>query len=345
MHTICVDPRTDLVWQELVNQHRSTVFHSPAWIRVLTETYGWEVHAFVILNNLEEPVAGMPFCRISDILGERIVILPFSDYCDPLVTDNDQWKLLIDTLLVEHCPISMRCLHNSLPLFDQRFTLVKQAKWHGMDLQPDLDTLWRRLHDRASITKAQRNGVRIQIAQEKEELRAFFELHLRTRKYKYHLLAQPYHFFENIWHHFIETQKGALMLAVYQDEIIGGVLFLESKDTLYYKFNASLPAHLAHSPNDLLMWEGIKYAKAKGHAYLDFGLSDWDQEGLVRYKRKFATEEKAISFLRYASDGTPTQQDQQVRRLLTQLTNLFTDESVPESITEKAGEILYRFFG
>jgi lipid II:glycine glycyltransferase (peptidoglycan interpeptide bridge formation enzyme) len=177
-----------------------------------------------------------------------------------------------------------------------------------------------------------------------ETLRAFFELHLGVRKYKYRLLAQPYCFFENIWRQFIEEQRGSLMIAAYEGEIIGGVMFLEWKDGLYYKFNASAPASLSLRPNDLLIWEGIQYGKAKGCTYLDFGLSDWDQEGLLRYKRKFATVEKTISFLRYSPNGASAQQAQQGADFLPQLTQLFTDEAVPDQVTEKAGEVLYRFF-
>ncbi len=346
MQIVSVDPRMDPLWQRLVDQHRSSAFNSPGWIRVLTDTYGWDARALVLLDDAGEPRAGIPFCRIADIMGRRIIVLPFSDYCDPLASDREHWNCLITPLLEECCPIVVRCLHNSLPIADERFRLAKQAKWHGMDLQPDLDTLWHGLHDasRRAIAKAQRAGVVVRIAEQEEELRAFFEIHLRIRKYKYRLLSQPYSFFKNIWRHFLKEQRGALMVADYQGEIIGGVLFLEWKDTVYYKFNASVPIHLEHRPNDLLMWKGIQYGKAKGYHYLDFGLSDWDQEGLVRYKRKFATEEKTISFLRYAVDGAPTQQEQQVRNLLTRLTDLFIDESVPDSVTEQAGEILYRFF-
>src|SRR2546430_3025634 len=103
---------SDLLWRRLVDQTPSGVFHSPSWIQVLTDTYGWEASAYVILNDGGEPCAGIPFCRISDILGERIVALPFSDYCDPLVNDAHSWRFLIDHLLPEHCPITVRCLHN-----------------------------------------------------------------------------------------------------------------------------------------------------------------------------------------------------------------------------------------
>ncbi len=93
LNIVRVDPRNDQLWQRLVEQAPSGVFHSPSWIQVLTDTYGWQASAYVILDDRGEPCAGIPFCRITDILGERIVALPFSDYCDPLVNDAHSWRL------------------------------------------------------------------------------------------------------------------------------------------------------------------------------------------------------------------------------------------------------------
>jgi CelD/BcsL family acetyltransferase involved in cellulose biosynthesis len=344
--TICVDPATDPIWLKLLERHDSNVFHSPQWLRVLGDTYGLETRAHVMLDGTGEPLASLPFCKIADIIGDRIAILPFSDYCDPLVDNGIQWNSLAETLLNNNLPVAIRCLHNEVPLADRRFQLMKQAKWHGMDLRPDIDTLWRGLHEssRRAIHKAQREGVVVRIAQGRDELRAFYDMHLRIRKYKYRLLAQPFRFFENIWHQFAEKQSGILLVAIHRGEIIGGVMFLEWNNKLYYKFNASVPADLAYRPNDFLIWEGIQYGKSKGYSFLDFGLSDWDQEGLVRYKRKFATEEKAISFLRYMPDLLPSASEKQGRDLLNQLADLLTDPSAPDSVTERAGELLYRFF-
>src|SRR5262249_46233789 len=156
MSIICVDPRTNPLWQRLIERYESDVFHSPSWIRVLTETYGWEADAYVLLNAEGEPVAGIPFCRIADFMGERIISLPFSDYSDPLVEDHDQWNCLIEEVFRTCCPVILRCLHNDLALADKRFSVVKQAKWHRIDLRRDLDILWLGLHDsaRRAINKA-----------------------------------------------------------------------------------------------------------------------------------------------------------------------------------------------
>jgi hypothetical protein len=102
--------------------------------------------------------------------------------------------------------------------------------------------------------------------------------------------------------------------------------------------------NLAQRLRRLGLDNGVKYGKAQGYSYLDFGLSDWDQEGLLRYKRKFATEEKTISFLRYAPNETSSETVRQLNGLFSQMTDLFTDEAVPDHVTEKAGNVLYRFF-
>jgi CelD/BcsL family acetyltransferase involved in cellulose biosynthesis len=346
MNIVRVDPRIDPLWQSLVDRTPSSVFHSPTWIQVLTDTYGWEASAYIVLDGHGEPQAGIPFCRIADMMGERILALPFSDYCDPLISDPQCWHFLIDCLLSERCPINLRCLHSSLPLSDERFAMVKQARWHGLDLTPDLDDLWNGMESSThrAIRKSQREGLLVRVANSESDLRAFFEMHLKIRKYKLGLLAQPYQFFQNIWRHFVDSGHGFLLLALYQDKIVAGDFFLEWRDTLYYKFNASLPADLSHRPNDLLIWEGIQRGKTRGFEALDFGLSDIDQEGLVRYKRKFGTEEKTISFLRTQTTGLPTLAEKQTRALLTQLTHRFTDRMVPDPVTERAGEDLYRLF-
>jgi CelD/BcsL family acetyltransferase involved in cellulose biosynthesis len=334
------------LWQTLVVKTESSVFHSPSWIQVLTDTYGWEASAYVIVDEAGEPCAGIPLCRIADMFGERIVALPFSDYCDPLIRDAESWRVLIEKLLPEQVPITLRCLHNDVPLSDKRFSLVKQAMWHRLDLRPDLEVLWKTMHDSThrAIRKSEREGLTVRMAESEPELRVFFEMHLKIRKYKYGLLAQPYSFLQNIWRHFVEPQHGFLMLAIHEDKIVAGDFFLEWKDTLYYKFNASLHDDLSHRPNDLLIWHGIQEGKKRGLTYLDFGLSDIDQEGLIRYKRKFGAEEKTISFLNHSPNGGPTRAQKEMKELLGKLTARFTDHMVPDRITEKAGEDLYRLF-
>jgi len=346
LQRIVVDPLTDPKWEALVRQAPTDVFHSPQWLRVLAATYGFAPRAAILVDEGGQPVAGMPYCVIEGIPTRRIAAPPFSDFCDPIVADTAQWQELVGPLLEEGCRLTVRCLHNEIPVRDGRVPAVDRAKWHGLDLTAGADTIWQGLHGsaRRAVRKAQNAGVVVRPAENLEDLRSFYELHLKIRKYKYRLLAQPYSFFENIWDEFGVPGNGSLLVAEHEGKIVGGVFFLQWKGVLYYKFNASDPDLVSVRPNDLVIWSAIDDASAKGLVKLDLGLSDWDQEGLIRYKRKYASEEKTISFLRHEPPGGESTQAAHVRALLPVLTDLLTDEGVPDAITERAGDLLYRLF-
>ncbi|HVX28904.1 MAG TPA: GNAT family N-acetyltransferase [Nitrolancea sp.] len=341
-----IDPLTSTLWSELLKRQPHSLFHSPLWLQVLNQTYQMNIKANVLLDDSDQPEAGIHYCEIADIRGERIISLPFSDYCDPIVSSRDQWREVSEPLLRQNQTINMRCLHNAIPLDDSEFQQVKRARWHGIALDGDDEFLFSRIDSsaRRAIRKAEKSGVTVRLAQSEDDLRAFFHLHLGIRKYKYRLLAQPYAFFQNIFQIFSNAGKAALMLACVGDEVIGSVMYLGWGSTLYYKFSASSAAHLEHRPTDLLIWEGMKYAKSQGYAFLDLGLSDWDQDGLVRYKRKFATEEGTISFLQHQVVREISPQEQAVPGLLSTFTDLLTDPSVPDELTERAGDAIYRYF-
>ena len=59
--------------------HLTSLFSSPEWIEILSRTYGIEIQASV-LENPSVP-ATLLFGHIRDVRGDRIVCLPFSDYC------------------------------------------------------------------------------------------------------------------------------------------------------------------------------------------------------------------------------------------------------------------------
>src|SRR3712207_3131717 len=186
MQVLELHPRTDPLWHTLLERYGASAFHSPQWIGTLADTYHWDIRALVIVDDGGAPEAGIAFCRVSDMLGTRIVSLPFSDYCDSLVATTEQWHMLSRSLLAEGCPVVVRCLHNIIPVADEWWREFKRAKWHGMDLRLDRDALWRGIHDSAkrAIKKAQLDGIDVSVAQSEGELRAFFEMRLRVRTYK-----------------------------------------------------------------------------------------------------------------------------------------------------------------
>jgi CelD/BcsL family acetyltransferase involved in cellulose biosynthesis len=341
---IIADAVTDPLWGRLVEQRRTSVFHSPAWLRVLQDTYGFPLRASMLRAAAGDPLGGLLYAEVDDIRGPRLVSLPFSDFCDPIVADAAAWQAVTAGVLGDARRFDMRCVHSEEPLHDPRLAEVGRARWHAIEVEPDEGEAWQRLHPsaRRAIRKAEGAGVTVEHATDERHLREFFELHLRVRRRKYGLLAQPFAFFEHIWTQFLDKGSGVLILARVDGQAVAGCLFLEWQDTLYYKFNASDLDTLEVRPNDRVLWEGLRYARMRGLQRLDFGLTDWDQAGLVQYKRKYATEERTITMLRQAP--SPPEQPDKAGPLLRQLTDLLVDEAVPDDVAERGGALLYRYF-
>src|SRR6185295_5412997 len=129
----------------------------------------------VALDADGRPVAGLPFCRVADLVGERTVSLPFSDYCDPLVRSAADWDLLFREVEAIGHPATFRCLHDRTALADRRLRTVKRARWHLVKVDADLAALWSRVAAPAqrAIRKAEREGVTIASRDDEAVLAAF----------------------------------------------------------------------------------------------------------------------------------------------------------------------------
>lgn len=234
-----VDPVRSGEWATLISRTPSTVFQSPQWMEVIERTYGLDFSALV-LEAEGQPVAGAAWSEVSDLLGTRKISLPFSDLGDLIVSDVDNVALLIDVILWGGTPWSLRTFECNKPPINLPVKIKADYKWHGIRLDEDQQVSWDRMNlmSRRGVRKAERSGVEVTVATE-DQLREWFMLHMRLRREKFSLLAQPYAFMKNIWDLFMARDQGFLLLAKHHDRIIAGTLFLMWKDTCHYKFNAS----------------------------------------------------------------------------------------------------------
>lgn len=327
----------------LTDHRYASLFSSVPWTEAVSRSYGLTPSASA--RTAQGAVcAAVPFSHVSDCRGERVICGPFSDYCDPLVEDAQAWQELIAPVLALGLPVTLRCLRNDLPGRDERFRLVGSAAWHAVDLTRPEHELWAGLaaSARQNIRKALRCGVTVREGHGMEDVQVFHAMHCAVRKAKYRMLAQPLRFFEQL--HDAFAPQGRLMVLLAEDGgcPLAGTFFIEWGDTLYYKFNASVDR--GKCPNDLLVWTGIQMGQRRKLARLDFGLSDHEQDGLLRFKRKFATEEGEIRRLRWEPKNYDASRDAKAGQLLSQLTRLFTDPAVPDAITRAAGDTLYGLF-
>jgi CelD/BcsL family acetyltransferase involved in cellulose biosynthesis len=338
-----VDPRTDRRWRQLAGGSAGSLFTSPPWIQAVCDSYGFTPEARLSVSGSGDPVGGFAWVAVDDIRGERIAALPFCDRADPMLATATGWPGLADDVLATGTPLTLRCFSDNPAAADPRLRQVGEAAWHGTPLDCTEDELYTRISStsRRNLKAADRNGVKVLASTELDAVHEFHRLHVRLRKNKYRLLAQPLEFFERIWQQFSPGDNVVTLLSEVDGEIAAGAMYLVWGDRLYYKFGASLSEYLPMRPNDALYWAACKLGLSRGLASVDWGISDLDQPGLVSYKRKWASEERRVVTLRGGQDPKPKSE---VGAMLGELTRLFTEESVPDDISTKAGALLYRHF-
>ena len=235
-------------------------------------------------------------------------------------------------------------MEEAAPTWDPRFGRVGEAAWHGTILDAPAEEFFHSFHPsvRRGVNSARRKGIEVRAFTDVDAVRTFHGIHVLLRKRKYRLLAQPLEFFERIWEEFSGTGGITTLLAYADGDPVAGAVLLVWGNTVYFKFAASLAEALPLRPNYALYWQIIREASERGFRQIDWGLSDLDQPGLVAYKRKWATSDSRIVSLR-----TPLQPERdgaETSLLLTGLTNMLTDEAVPDPVTARAGSLLYRYF-
>ena len=95
-----INPLKDDRWPQFLERHNlATVFHTPGWLEALRRTYGYKASALTTSRPGEALTNAVVFCRIQSWLtGRRVVSVPFSDHCTPLVDNEQQLDLLLSGL-------------------------------------------------------------------------------------------------------------------------------------------------------------------------------------------------------------------------------------------------------
>jgi predicted ATP-grasp superfamily ATP-dependent carboligase/acetyltransferase-like isoleucine patch superfamily enzyme/CelD/BcsL family acetyltransferase involved in cellulose biosynthesis len=342
-----IDPTTHPAWSELVEGSNSSVFSSPQWIDTIVATYGFNIEAAVLSGAGARPIAGLACADVRDLRGDRLISLPFSDYCDPIVDSAEHWDQLTAPFLARGLPLYLRVRDAEVPRNDERFDCIGELAWHGTTLEGDEGDVFARLDPRfrQALRAAERHGVTVRFGSDLDDVRSYYELHCNTRTRKYNLLPQPWFFFENMWKRFAPLDSIVVGLAEHDGDVIAGALYLVFGNVIYYKFGASIADRLRVRPNELLGWRSMLLGRERGCTAYDWGVSDLDQPGLITYKRKCATDERRLVVLRHtpAAYARPAYAAE-VEETLTELTRALTSEDVPPLVAQRAGDVLYRFF-
>ena len=336
-----IDPLADPRWDELVARHpRASVFHSRGWIEALQRTYGYE--PVVLTTTAQGPLEnGLVVCRVRTWLSRRLVSLPFSDHCEPLVDRTRDLSALIDSLTNDVEAGRWRSFEIR-PASELSVGLARGATYwlHTLDLARPPARLFAGFHassTRRAIRRAEREGVEYEAGRSESLLAAFYGL-LRLTRRRHGLPPQPLAWFR----HLCASLRDALTIHLARKDgaPIAAILTLAFGRTLVYKYGGSDARQHRLGAMPLLFWRAIEQAQADGFESLDLGRTDPEQAGLIAFKQHLGATPRPLAYYthpgRHAQGAAEGTLARAARRLLARL---------PDPALDLTGRIIYRHLG
>jgi CelD/BcsL family acetyltransferase involved in cellulose biosynthesis len=302
-HTHQLEPLTDGRWPELTETHaKASVFHSVGWLQALHETYGYKPIVFTKDPPGARLTNGIVFCRVASWLtGRRLVSLPFSDHCEPLVESPAE----LSSLLI---PAQDELREGRVKYIDIRPVSLEFSEGsedgetyflHLLDLRPSVEQLYKKLHGdsiRRKIQRAEREKLALERGSSEELLTAFYGLHVITRQ-RQQLPPHPLNWFRNVLK--CLGEKARICVAKKDGVPIAAILTISHGQKMIYKYGCSDAQLHNLGGMQFLFWDLIRTAKDQGFVELDFGRSECSNTGLVTFKDRWGTQRQLIRYLRY----------------------------------------------
>ncbi|MGA7415239.1 MAG: GNAT family N-acetyltransferase [Bryobacteraceae bacterium] len=363
-----LDPLADARWIEFVNTHpRASVFHTPNWLRALHLTYGYHPVALSTARPTEPLKNGVVFCQINSWLtGRRLVSLPFSDHCEPLVETQEDLDAMLGHLLQaterNTRASEPRPSGSGLPPFstsrnnrNNRYIELRPVLttpgpstgfspsdtylFHLLDLSPGREALFRTFHKdsvQRKIKRAEREALAYESGNSPDLLEKFYRLTIMTRR-RQHNPPQPISWFQNLTRTFGNALQ--IRVASHKGLPIASILTLKHGSTITYKYGCSDARFNNLGGTQLLFWRTIQEATQEGLTELDMGRSSVDNQGLIAFKEHWDARRSTLKYWRFP-----------VRRALegcawkSNLKNRLVD-IVPDWCLVAAGRLLYPHIG
>ncbi len=326
----------------LEGRPEANIFHHPAWSQLMAETYGYRPQVLAHLASDSSVDGGLPLMEVNSALnGKRWVSLPFSDHCIPLCHDRHILEGFIERLahLAEGKSITTVELRAPYPEL-AGVQLGSEHVIHRIDLSPGIAHVYDRIHKmhRRNVKTAEESGITIRLGKGMDGIREFYRLHLRTRRYQ-GVPVQPWKFFQGVQRLLIDGGHGLVLLAYQDERCVAGAVFLHWKRTMMYKFGASDRSSLKSKPNDLIMWEAIRWACAHGYEVFDMGRTEMENEGLRSFKSRWGAVEEPLYYS--VLSAKPVQPSKgRLDRILHSVI-----QHSPLWVCRLSGELLYRHVG
>lgn len=307
-----IDPLQDPRWPAFVEKHpAASIFHTRGWLESLRRTYGF-VPAVVTSSPPGQALSnGIVFCPIKSwVTGRRLVSLPFTDHCQPLVNDPEELAGLLRDLsesagrerwkYIELRPLNSDICSTGLP---PKWQQSDKFYFHKLSIHPSLSQLFAGFQKdsvQRKIRRAERDRLVYECGRSQSLLNKFYRLQVMTRR-RQKLPPQPLAWFRNL----VECLGEALTIRVASkgDLPVAGIITINHKATVTYKYGCSDERYHSSGGMQFLFWKMIQEAKEQGSLELDMGRCDLNNAGLIRFKDQWGAEKSDLVYVRCSSTG------------------------------------------
>lgn len=341
-----VDPLSDPRWPDLVSTHPdASVFHTRGWLQALQQTYGYKPVVFTTCAPSAQLSNGIICCMVKTWLtGHRLVSLPFSDHCNPLV-DNPVDSFSILAFLQKEFTNSKWQYIEIRPriptLMPTEFRESESFCFHSLDLRPSTEQLFRAFQTTSiqqRIRRAEREKLTYDAGRSEFLLRSFYNLLVASRR-RQGLPPQPERWFRNLIAHFGDRLD--IHVAFMGDRPLASILTLCHSRVLVYKYGCSDHNGRKSGGTQLLLWEAIKKAKNNQIEELDLGRSDYNNPGLIAFKERWGATKSKLAYFRYSA--RPHQFRASASWKLSMTKSIVA--RLPVRVLEAAGTVMYKHIG
>lgn len=285
-------------WEEMLRKsENSYFFHTPAWAKILEDTYGYRIATRLYEiegNEVLIPMMESKKYRFFYYYGSMPVgyggIFSTSD-----VSSETLKKILKDIVGGRHLFFNL-LLPPFLSFSIQEDSGIRQvdSEWnytHMLSLEKGFEYIWKekfRKNVKRSVKKAEKSDIEIIKDNTLQSFKEYYKLYVESSKrWGYKNPPQPFKFYEKL--HKFGSGNIQLRLAIKDDEAIAARLNFYYGSNVFCWGNVSLTEYQKYYPTDLLHKIAIEDACEAGFKYYNFGASG-NLEGVRKFKEGFGAE-------------------------------------------------------
>lgn len=233
------------------------------------------------------------------IQGKFFDIETVYGYGGPLVnTENEEFVRRFEKAFIEYCRneniiaefVRFHPLIQNKTIFKENIQVLHNRKTVALDLSSNIDDIWMTqisTQNRNTIRKCIKNNLTVE---ETDDYEAFMHIYDETMR---RVNADDFYSFEKTYFDELRRDdKNTLLCVKYNQQIIAAAIFMGYGKYFHYHLSGSRREYLKLAPNNILLWEAIRYAKEHGYQKMHFGggLSDSMEDNLFKFKSHFSKE-------------------------------------------------------